>query len=178
MLRLNTLYNTIVLEYNFSLLFINIIIYIFLLSQLFSILFLFNLKYFKSLSELKGLKTYNFIYMLVILIILSLAGMPPLLGFVGKFLLVILLFFRHNYFLFLLFIFLNFFAIYFYIQNIRFLLKKDYSNLIIINNNYSYINMKLIKYIVLINFFNVFGIFYFEEFFILFNYWSSFLFLG
>jgi NADH:ubiquinone oxidoreductase subunit 2 (subunit N) len=60
--------------------------------------------------------------------------MPPLLGFVGKFLMVIFVNLKAQFFLVFLFILLNLLMIYFYIQNFRFLIKKENS----INNlNYS-----------------------------------------
>ena len=74
--------------------------------------------------DLKILNSSNFFLLTIIFLFLSLAGIPPLVGFIGKFLMLIL-FFNQNYFLFIiLFFLLNLFMIYFYIQNLRFLWRK------------------------------------------------------
>ena len=56
--------------------------------------------------------------MSVVLTILSMSGLPPLMGFVGKFLIFNFLFLSQKYIYILVFSLLNFFSIYFYIQNI------------------------------------------------------------
>ena len=110
--------------------------------------------------------------------LLSLAGMPPLLGFVGKFLLLIFLAYKNQFLLFIIFSIINLFMIYFYIQNLRFLVSKTSSNLLAIKGYFVNIDFTLISIVVFLNFFNIFGILFFEDFLILINYWSSFLYLG
>lgn len=110
--------------------------------------------------------------------LLSLAGMPPLLGFVGKFLLLIFLAYKNQFLLFIVFSLINLFMIYFYIQNLRFLVSKSSSNTINVRGFFATIDLRLVNLVILLNFFNVFGIFFFEDFLILINYWSSFLYLG
>ena len=73
-------------EYSFSLIFLNIIIYIYMLINLFLIFFIFDIKYFKTLNELKFFGNLPLITIYFVLIILSFAGVPPLLGFISKFL--------------------------------------------------------------------------------------------
>lgn len=91
------------------------------------------------------------------------AGIPPLAGFVGKFLLFNFLFFMQKYFIIFLFSFLNFFSIYFYIQNLRFIISKTQPNYFLIGGFYVYFNKNLINLIVLLNLFNFFSILYFED---------------
>ena len=53
----------------------------------FTLLFLYDLKKIKNLNNLKILNRFNFVSLSVVLIFLSMSGIPPLIGFVGKFLL-------------------------------------------------------------------------------------------
>lgn len=78
----------------------------------------FNFKTIYSLTDLK----FNFYFIISTTIILfSIAGVPPFLGFFSK-LLILLLLINSNFFLFYTFFFsLLFFGLYFYLQNIRFL---------------------------------------------------------
>ncbi len=165
-------------EYGFGILFINICVYLLLLSIFFSVFFFFDLRNFRTLNELKGLNSYNFLLMAASLTLLSLAGMPPLLGFVGKFMLLIFLAYKNQYLLFFIFSIINLFMIYFYIQNVRFLIKKSSSRIILIKNYYIDIDFRLVFIVVVLNFFNIFGICFFEDFLIIFNYWTSFIFIG
>ena len=96
----------------------NIYIYVYILYLFFSVLFLYDVKKLKTLNSLKVLNKYNFISISVVLIFLSMSGIPPLAGFIGKFLLFNFLFFSQKYIYILVFSFLNFFSIYFYIQNL------------------------------------------------------------
>lgn len=165
--------------YNFyflSLILLNVFIYVFLLINIFLIFFLFDVKYIKSLNDLKIFNNVSFLYVSVVLILLSLAGIPPLSGFLGKFLMFIYIFYKNNLIIFLLFIFINIFIIYFYLQNLRFLVSKEPSNNFYINFNKVFFNFKCIKYINVFNFFNVCFILYFEEIIIFLNFLSSNLF--
>jgi NADH:ubiquinone oxidoreductase subunit 2 (subunit N) len=91
------------------------------------------------------------------------SGIPPLAGFVGKFLLFNFLFFTQKYLVIILFSLLNFFSIYFYLQNLRFLISKTQPNYFLINGYYVYFNKGLINLIVFLNLFNFLNIFYFED---------------
>lgn len=78
----------------------------------------FNFKTLYSFSDLK----LNFYFVTSLTIILfSIAGVPPFLGFFSK-LLILLLLSTSNFFFFYIFFFgLLFFGLYFYLQNIKFL---------------------------------------------------------
>lgn len=110
--------------------------------------------------------------------LLSFAGIPPLSGFVGKFLFTILLLKSNQFVLFIFFTFINLFMIYFYIQNTRFLQKKTSLNIIRIKNNFVFLDFKLIYLIVLLNFINFFIFMFIEDLIILVNYGSSSVRLG
>jgi NADH:ubiquinone oxidoreductase subunit 2 (subunit N) len=157
-------------EYGLGILFINICVYLLLLSIIFGVFFFFDLKNFRTLNELKGLNSYNFLLMLSALALLSLAGMPPLLGFVGKFILLIFLAYKNQFLLFFMFSVINLFMIYFYIQNVRFMVKKSTSRIILIKNYYINLDFRLVFVLSVLNFLNIFGICIFEDFLIIFNY--------
>lgn len=156
-------------SYGFSLIILNIIVYIMSLTTIFFVFFFFNLNSFLNLSNIKIFSSSNFFYMVIILSLLSLVGMPPLMGFVGKFLMVIFVNLKTQFFIFFLFVFLNLLMIYFYIQNFRFLVKKSNS---IENQSYlnlSIVNLIIIKILVFMLFFTLFGIFFFDDFLIIIN---------
>lgn len=149
-------------------LFFGLIAYLIILLNLFMIFFFFNISKLQVLLDLKILNSYNFFSISVILIFLSLAGMPPLLGFISKFLLLLVLFAQSHFFFIVIFFILNLFMIYFYIQNLRFLLRKSNLNLFMIVLNYpklSYFSFNLINFI---HFFNFFAFFCFENFILMF----------
>lgn len=164
-------------EYGFGIVISNIIVYLLLLIAIFSIFFMFNINVIQSLSELKLVNTYPFILSTIILILLSIAGVPPLAGFVGKFLLLILIIGSNNYLLFIILGFINMFTLYFYIQNIRFIISKDSAYNNIIKNNYVVLDTSLVSIVCYINLLNILGIFFFEDLLLLINYWSSFMYL-
>ncbi len=106
----------------------NVYIYVFILYLFFSILFVFDVKKLKTLNNLKVLNRYNFFSITILLVFLSMSGIPPLAGFIGKFLLFNFLFLTQKYIFVIFFSLLNFFSIYFYIQNLRFLISKTQQN--------------------------------------------------
>lgn len=171
MLKTNSLINSFYFfeSYGFSLIVINILIYLLSLTVIFFVFFLFNLNSFINLSNIKIFSSSYFFYMSIILSLLSLLGMPPLLGFVGKFLMVIFVNLKTHFFFSVLFILLNLLLIYFYIQNFRFLIKKNNSS-----NSLSYfkqneVNLNILKLLVFFLFFILFGIFFFDDLFLVIN---------
>jgi len=171
-------FNLYLYEYGFSLILLNVTIYIILLLTIFGVLFLFDVRFFKTLNEFKGLGSLIFLSITTVIALLSMAGIPPMMGFVGKFLMFIYFLFKQNYFIAIFFTFFNFFIIYFYIQNIKFMVTKSSTNYFLIKNNFIFLNFNFIYIIILLNFINFFGIFFCEDFLIFFSYFSSFLFLG
>ena len=111
-------------EHAFGLFLFNILIYLVLVTTVVLLLFLFDLRLFKTLNELKSIGHLNFVTLVFVITLLSMAGLPPLAGFIGKFLLIMFVFFKKQYALALFLVVFNFFALYFYLQNIRFLIKK------------------------------------------------------
>jgi len=160
---LTLFFNNFFVEYGFSILLLNIISYLIILFLLFSIFFSINVKYIKTLNELNITSSNNFFIISLVLVLLSLAGMPPLLGFLGKFLIIIFLLYKNFFFFFFVFVLVNVFMIYFYIQNVRFLVKKtnlNRNNIILGFNN---VNLRVVFFINFINFINFFGLFFIED---------------
>ena len=151
-------------QWGASIIYLNVYIYILLLYIFFSLIFLYDFKKIRSLNNLKIFYKHNFSCITAILIILSLAGIPPLLGFVGKFLLFLFLFFAQKYIYILVFSFLNFFSIYFYIQNLRFLISKTQTQPLLRVGFYTTLNNHLLSSVVLFNIINLFGILFVEDF--------------
>jgi NADH:ubiquinone oxidoreductase subunit 2 (subunit N) len=109
------------LNLNFSIICIYIFSYIYIIFSFLILLFLtFTLKknslYF---SKLYCWNAYTRIFAIVIF--LSLAGVPPFIGFFSKFFFFFFLFIYTNYLVILNFIFINFLIFYFYIQYLRYL---------------------------------------------------------
>src|SRR5690242_4824941 len=98
-------------EYSFSVILLNVLIYIFMIVNIFLIFFMFDTKYLKSTNQFKLLNNIPMISIIIIALILSLAGMPPFIGFLSKFLIFIYIFSKSNILLFLFFLFANLFVI-------------------------------------------------------------------
>jgi NADH:ubiquinone oxidoreductase subunit 2 (subunit N) len=156
-------------SFGFSLIFFNILIYVISLATIFFVFFFFNLNSFLNLSNIKIFSSSSFFYMVIILTLLSLVGMPPLLGFVGKFLMVIFVNLKTQFLIFLIFVLLNLLMIYFYIQNFRFLVKKSNSTEFISFFKTNELNLNIIKILIFFLFFTTFGIFFFDDFFLIIN---------
>ena len=106
------------LSLSYALVVFNVMVYILLSISLFLILLLVSSNDFYTLNKLKNLNMFHTYVIFFLLFLLSLAGMPPLLGFVGKLLLYIQLLSLHSYLLFAVLLILNTFVLYFYTQNI------------------------------------------------------------
>ncbi len=159
-------------EYVYSLFLLNITIYLILLFNIFAIFFLVDIRFIKTLNELKfmgGIQSYT---VFLVLTLMSFAGIPPLFGFAGKFLIFISLFTTSNWLFVFFFSFLNIFLMYFYIQNFRFITTKKINERIFYSSSLD-TNSCVLFILVFLNSLNLFGILYIEEFLIFFNYIGS-----
>lgn len=156
-------------NYNYSILLFNIFAYVFLLFNIFSILFLFDLKYVKTLGDFKFIGSLKSLSIYVVIILMSFSGIPPLLGFASKFLIFLNFFSKSFWILIIFFSFLNFFVIYFYLQNFRFLVSKvDYNSAIISLTFVS--SYDLIVVLNFLNLINLFSIAYTDDILLYFNF--------
>jgi NADH:ubiquinone oxidoreductase subunit 2 (subunit N) len=124
---------------------------------------MFRINLVQNLPALRLLNSHKFFLVIIVLTFLSLAGIPPLLGFVGKFLLLMLIISTNNYLLFVFLSLINLFTLYFYLQNTRFIITKNQpqtQNIVNMGVDFSY---KPINIVCFINSFNFLGIFIFED---------------
>lgn len=151
-------------------LFIYMFIYNLSLMVIFWTLFQFVSFNFKTLHSFNDLK-FNFYFVIILSIVLfSIAGVPPFIGFFSKLLILITLV-NSGFFLFYIFFFgLLFFGLYFYLQNIRFLYSTGVGSL-----NYSHIfNLRISSFYLYTTFFFIFFLifgFSFLDDLVLYFYW-------
>lgn len=124
------------IEYVLSIILFNLYVYVSLLISVFTVLFFFDLKYMKSLNELKYASYLNPLTLCMILNLLSFAGIPPLFGFSGKFVLFSYILTRISAALVSFLVTFNFFSLFFYLQNVRFLAAKYVRMYFNIKNNF------------------------------------------
>merc|ERR1712187_2756 len=121
---INSITGCLYTEYAFGLFLYIILIYLVLVTTVVLLLFLFDLRLFKTLNELKSIGHLNFVTLVFVITLLSMAGLPPLAGFIGKFLLIMFVFFKKQYALALFLVVFNFFALYFLFTKHTFFDKK------------------------------------------------------
>lgn len=127
----------------------------------------FNFKTIYSFTDFK----FNFFFLSILTIVLfSIAGVPPFIGFFSKLLILICLLNSNFFFFYIFFFALLFFGLYFYLQNIRFLYSTGVNKI-----NYSYeINLRFstiyVYFVLFFLFFLIFGFFFFDDL-ILYFYW-------
>lgn len=105
------------------------------------------------------------------------AGIPPLLGFTGKFIAILFSIFKSQHLIILFLTILNIFGMYFYIQNLRFVVKKSKSSILNYKNYYININYAITLNIVILNFFNFFGIIFLSDLILILNYITSYIYI-
>lgn len=158
------LHNEVNYSYILSLVFISVFVYVLISFNAFYLLFVFDLKSLKTLNDLKIFKSSFFTTISFMIVITSFSGMPPLLGFMPKFLLFTFLIKLSNFFLVLYFSFLNFLMAYFYIQNLRFLTSSSDSVYFCVSNHSVQLSLLSVYSVIFLNFLNFFGFFYINEF--------------
>ena len=124
----------------------------------------------KTLYSLKDFKLNFFSLSVFLIIFFSIAGVPPFIGFFSK-LLILLNLLNSNFFFFFFFFFpLLFFGLYFYLQNIKYLVSNTNEQ----NNYFFTLNLRLNKIYTLsaisVLFFICFGFFFFDDL-LLYFYW-------
>lgn len=108
-----------------------LIVYNFSLFLFFSIFFHFNFKSHSTLNVLEKINSKSFPLFLFSTILISLAGVPPSIGFVSKLMIFVALLESPLAILIFLFFPILMVSLYFYMQNIRFLFSQTPSNFVI-----------------------------------------------
>lgn len=152
--------------------------YFYLFIYFYSILFLFLILFSIKNTQLWYFTDFQYYFKhtifntMMAVILLSMAGLPPFIGFFAKFSVISLLFFNQEYLLFFLTLFFGLFISFFYIQNYRFygfniknLNFKKNIFLLKYNKNYFF-------FMYIFMFFNVFSFFFLNDLFIFFTYIS------
>jgi hypothetical protein len=96
-------------EYTLSIMYLNIIVYIYLNFVFFSVIFIFDTRNITTLNDLKYFSNMQFFSFSITLIFLSFAGVPPTIGFISKSLALVFIFFKKFFFFFFLLALLIFF---------------------------------------------------------------------
>ena len=125
---------------------------------------------FKTLQSFNGFSFNSFYLTLITILLFSMAGVPPFIGFFSKLFIITLLVNNAFFYLYAFLFVVMFIGLYFYIQNIRFLHSTNYSSL-----NYSFWSnerQSLLYYYfsILVLFLLSFGLVYIDDF-ILFFLW-------
>merc|ERR1712227_1060228 len=140
--------------FSLKLIFIFIIIYFFLLIGIYIIYNLYNLNIFLQINRIN-----YFDKTILILIFISLGGIPPLLGFLSKYIILKFIIIYEKFFFLLIVIFSSLLILYLYMSRIYFFLTNIPS--IKINFKINFFFLKKITYILSIIYFNYFFIFQF-----------------
>ena len=122
-----------------------------------------------SLLSLSTLNQSNFFTKALSLTLLSLAGVPPLLGFFSKVFIVIIVSNSQFFVLFPPFFVLLFAGLYFYIQNIRFLHSTKPHNLAHLTELTFRISILYVYTTFTLGFFIIFGLFFIDDFLMIFS---------
>ena len=100
--------------------------YIITLSLIFSLFSIININYSNFNSSFNVFSAFPSFKFFFVFCILSLCGVPPLLGFFAKLYIFNVLFSKFAYFNIFIFFLFNMFAMYFYLQNTRYLVFNSY----------------------------------------------------
>lgn len=147
---------------------LNMYFYLILIFNIFIIIFMFDTSYFRTINELKFISDLKRIMSPTLNTFLSMAGIPPLLGFCGKFVLFIIIFEKINIIYVVFYSIFNLFVIFFYVQNFRFLSTNNsyvgfYNLPIFSKKNFFFSMLSFLQFI------NFFCIFYFSDFLLYLN---------
>lgn len=124
----------------------------------------------KTIHAFSDLKFNSFYIITLTLSILSMAGIPPFLGFFSKVLILVLITNSNFFFFIFFFLILLFLGLYFYLQNIRYMYSTNqymYNNIFTINIHITNLSFLILTFF---NFITIFGFFFFNDF-LLYFYW-------
>lgn len=118
---------------------------------------------FKTLFSFSNLGSTNILTKVISLSLLSLAGVPPLVGFFSKIFVFVLISNSHLTVLFIPFFILLFIGLYFYIQNMRFLNATNAPSIINPNELSQRLNLSYFYSMIPLSFIIIFGFCYVDD---------------
>lgn len=142
-------------EYVFSLLLIFIIYYIVTFTNLMLFLFNFNLQSVVFLSSLQNIISFKIARLLLILVLLNLAGVPPTPTFFIKISLLSLLYTKGSMIVLVVIFLLIVSGMIFYLQVIRFLIGTQYKPIIYYENSLTLLSKSLINLLISVTIINI-----------------------
>ena len=140
-----------------------------------SLIFLFWLiqqiiySHLKTLFSLNDFKLNNFYLVIITVLIFSIAGVPPFLGFFTKLLILVMLLHTNFIHLYIVFFIILLFSLYFYIQNIRFLYSISLNSTISQTFKFQRILINFPPLAIFVSFFLFCGCFFLNDFILYFN---------
>lgn len=147
-------------EYIYAVIILNMLVYIYTITAFVSILILFNQSTLISTSQFGNINSIRFIKSSLVFVIFTLAGVPPTIGFLSKLLSCILIFNNNSIVFISIFLFINFFMLYFYIQQLLYLVTTKHNKEQYLWYRYAvYLDSTLLYNILLFMVLNLFGIF-------------------
>lgn len=126
-------------------------------------IFSFVINNLKTLYTFSEFTQNSFITLNLSILLFSMAGVPPFIGFFSKIFIMILVLNNFYFIFYFLFFILLFLGLYFYVQNIRFLHSTNYRNFnnpFIINQRLTLTPLYLVIYLLTLI---VFGLFYIDD---------------
>lgn len=140
-----------------SYLYYNIFTYIIVYLNFLFLLTQFNFNISLNFYKISSVQIAKILYLNVIILLLTLAGVPPFCFFFPKIMLFSVLFTFKSYWLLIVLIFFNFFTFYFYISHLKFIKKKK---------NFFFFKPTMLTYFLYFIYFNLFNFFYISWFYI------------
>lgn len=150
---------------------------------LFTYMFIYNLSlisFFWTLFsfiniKLKTLYTFSeftqnsFFVLNISILLFSMAGVPPFIGFFSKLFVMVLVINNYYFFLYFIFFLLLFLGLYFYMQNIRFLHSTNYKNYYTPSLHNERATLLMFYFIITLLITIVFGLVYIDDFILFFT---------
>lgn len=123
----------------------------------------------KTLYSFNNMSFNSFNLLVFTILLFSMAGVPPFIGFFSKLFILSLLTNNSFFILYFLFFVILFFGLYFYVQNIKFLYSTKLGEL-----NYSYLKNEIVVlnyyyFVICILTVTCFGLFFIDDFILLFS---------
>ena len=123
----------------------------------------------KTLYTFSGFTQNSFFVLNISILLFSMAGVPPFIGFFSKLFVMVLVINNYYFFLYFIFFLLLFLGLYFYMQNIRFLHSTNYKNYYTPSLHNERATLLMFYFIITLLITIVFGLVYIDDFILFFT---------